>query len=166
MSDEVFSLCLSTSTSQSNNLNIPIYRTAGNLADVSWLVNYDEIFGDKIKEYNFCRVRFNLAQGSATYSWNSQIGYLAANFQSDFNAPTTCMPTILGIIYAQQNQNTQFSDQVYTVSTLNECGVDININSLIGRQILQLKFCNDDSNTPMSNIANDWEIALFFQLYN
>jgi hypothetical protein len=167
MTDEVYSLCLSTSTSQSDKRNIPIYRTASNYADVSWLVNWDEIIPqEKISEYKFCRVRFTLLQGSSTYSWNTQLGYLCANFQSDFNIQTTCLPTILGVLYAQQSQNPNSSDQVYSLTTLDQCGVDININSLRGQQILQLKWCNDDSITPLSNISKDYEISLFFQLYN
>jgi len=168
MTDEVYSLLLSTSTSQSDKRNVPIYRTAGNYADVSWIVNWDQIIPqEKISEYKFCRVRFTLLQGSSTYSWNNQLGILSTNLQSDFTIQTTCLPTILGVLYAKQTDNTiSILEQVYSLTTLDQCGVDININSLRGQQILQLKWCNDDSITPLSNISKDYEISLFFQLYN
>lgn len=168
MSDEVFSLALTSSNTNSNPLNNPILRTAGNYADVSWLVNWDELFGDKIKQYKHCRVRFNLTQGGATYSYNSQMGYLAASFQTDYNANTTCMPTILGMLYPRQTVHSgSVTDlQIYAISTLDECGVDINIESLYGRQYLNLKWCNDDAFTPLANITTDYQIMLTFQLYN
>ena len=59
-SDEIYSLCLSTYSTQPDPRNIPIDRT--NLADVSWRVNWDEIIPqEKLSEYKYCRVRFNLS---------------------------------------------------------------------------------------------------------
>jgi len=168
-SDEVYSLCLTTSNTNSNILNNPIIRTAGNYSDVSWLVNWDEIIPqEKIEEYKYCRVRFNLYQGAyPSYTYNNQLGYLCANFQSNFNAPTTDLPTILGILHTSINPNSGGSETgVYQRSTLDEVGVDININGLKGRQYLQLKWVNDDSYNTISNITKDWEIMLTFQLYN
>jgi len=164
MSEEVYSICLSTYSSQPDTRNNPINRT--NLADVSWRVNWDEIIPqEKINEYKYCRVRFNLAFGPKTLVFNDQLGYLGANFQSDFNANTTCMPTILGVIYPRNNATNVNTTQIITRSTLSEIGVDINLNSLRGQQVLQLKMCNDDAFTPMSNIDLDWTIDLFFTLY-
>ena len=74
--------------------------------------------------------------------------------------------TILGLIYAQQNPNTNTVDQVYIASTLNECGVDIDLQALTGRQFLTIRFCNDDSFSPIANITENWEIMLQFELYN
>jgi hypothetical protein len=164
-SDEVYSLCLSTYPTQPDPRNIPIDRSS--LADVSWRVNWDEIIPqEKLSEYKYCRVRFNLSFGAKTLVWNTQLGYLGANFQSDYNAPTTCMPNILGVLYPQNNPTNAATNQVITRTTLYEIGVDINLNSLRGQQVLQLKMCNDDAFTTMSNIDLDWEIALYFQLYN
>jgi len=164
-SEEVYSLCLSTYSTQPDIRNVPINRS--NLADVSWRVNWDQLIPrEKISQYKYCRVRFHLLFGPKTLAWNTQLGYLGANFQSDFNAQTTCMPTILGVLYPQNNPTNSGGNQVIIRSTLYEIGVDININSLTGQEVLQLKMCNDDAFTTMSNIDLDWEVALFFTLYS
>jgi len=165
--DEIYTITLSTATAQTNRDNIPVLRTAGNYSDVSWLINYDSLFKGRQKLFKFCRVRFNWYQGSSTYTWNNQNGYLAANFASKFNSPTTCLPTILGIVTPSINpNNTGVNPHAFLVSTLNEIGVDVNIDQFQGSQLLQLKFCNDDAFTPMSGITKDYLIFLSFQLYN
>jgi hypothetical protein len=55
---------------------------------------------------------------------------------------------------------------VYTVSTLQEVGVDINLAQLQGRQNLNLRWTNDDGYSLIGNITADWEIMLEFTLYN
>jgi len=167
MNKEVYNLALTTSNLNSNVDNNPIIRTAGNYADVTWLVNFDQFIPqEKLDQYKFCRVRFSFIQGPQTFTWNNQIGYLAINLQSDFNAPTTILPTILGMLYPITDPNTRTADQVYIITTLDQIGVDININSLRGRQFLNIKLCNDDSYSLLANITNDYEICLFFELYN
>jgi hypothetical protein len=165
-SNEIFTLALTTSNTNSNNDNNPVLRIPGNYADVTWNVDWDTLFRGRQSLFKFCRVRFSLYQGTATYNWNAQTGYLAANFSSDFNAPTTMLPTILSLLYAQQTPNTQTTDQCYIVSTLNECGVDINLSALVGRQFLNIKWVNDDAYSLIANIATDWEIILQFELSN
>jgi len=164
-SSENYTLLLTSYRTNSNNDNNPIPFDFS-LNNVTWNVDYDSLFKGRQDLFKHCRVRYSLYQGSQTYSvYSNQVGYLAASFQSSYNGPCF-MPTILGLIYAQQNPNTNTVDQVYIASTLNECGVDIDLQALAGRQCLNIKFCNDDTFSPILNIIENYEIMLQFQLYN
>jgi hypothetical protein len=165
--DEIYSITLTTSNQNSDKNNNPIFRTAGNYSDVSWNINYDALFNGRNKLFKYCRVRFNLQGAAGNYTFNNQNGYLCANFQTNFNSQNTLLPCILGLIYAKTNPNTQDTDlNVYSISTLNDIGVDILPSQLEGIKILNIKMVNDDSLTQISNITKDWEIFLTFQLYN
>lgn len=165
--EEVYTLLLTTSNLNSNKQNNPVLRD--NLANVIWEVDYDTIFRGRQKLFKHCRVRFNLMGAGGTYgSYNAQTGYLCANFATNYNATTTYLPCILGLLWARTNPNTALGSaaSVYTVSTLYEVGVDINLAQLQGRQQLNLRMTNDDGYSLMGNITTDWEIMLEFTLYN
>jgi len=170
--EEVYTLLLTTSNTNTNKANNPVYRNdaSGNLTTEIWEVDYDNLFKGRQKLFKYCRVRFNLMGAAATYaSWVSQTGYLCANFASNYNAPTTNLPTILGLVYPKTNPNTAAggNPQCYIVSTLEEIGVDINIEQLYGRQLLNLQLINDDSFSIIKNVTlNDWTVMLHFTFYN
>jgi len=175
-SEEVYTLLLTTSNTNTNKASNPVYRTdsAGNLSNEIWEVDYDTLFRGRQKLFKHCRVRFNLSGASADYtSYSAQTGYLCANFASSYNASTTGVPTILGLVYPTVNLNTVAGPPTdlypdgYNVSTLDEIGVDINIEQLYGRHLLNLKLINDDSFKPLSNVTdNNWVIMLQFTFYN
>ena len=170
MSNEVYTLLLTTSNTNSNKANNPVYRDpSGNLANIIWNVDYDTIFRGRQQLFKHCRVRFNLMGAGGTYgSYNAQTGYLCANFATNYNAQTTYLPCILGLLWARTNPNTSTGSvaSVYTVSTLQDVGVDINLAQLVGRQNLNLRFTNDDGYSLIGNITTDWEIMIEFTLYN
>lgn len=167
--EEVFTLLLTTSNTNSNKANNPIYRDPlGNLANIIWEVDYNTLFRGRQQLFKHCRVRFNLMGAGGTYNYNAQTGYLAANFATNYNAQTTYLPCILGLLHARTNPNSAVGSavSVYTVSTLQEVGIDINLAQLQGRQNLNLRWTNDDGYSLIGNITADWEIMLEFTLYN
>jgi len=171
---ESYTLLLTTSNTNNNKQNNPVHRadTIGNLSNVTWNVDYDSLFMNRQKLFKHCRVRFNLLGAAENYSsFNAQTGYLCANFASNYNASTTDLTTILGLVYPKTNENTTLAlpalPKGYNVSTLDEIGVDINIEQLYGRQFLNLRLINDDSFSIIKNItSNNWEIMLLFTFYN
>lgn len=164
--EEVYTLLLTTSNLNSNKANNPVLRD--NLANVTWEADFDTLFRGRQKLFKHCRVRFNLMGAGGTYGYNAQTGYLCANFATNYNAPTTYLPCILGLLWARTNPNSALGSavSVYTVSTLQEPGVDINLDQLQGRQNLNLRMTNDDGYSLIGNITADWEIMLEFTLYN
>jgi len=167
--EEVYTLLLTTSNTNSNKQNNPIYRDpSGNLANIIWEVDYDTLFRGRQQLFKHCRVRFNLMGAGGTYIYDAQTGYLCANFATNYNAQTTYLPCILGLLHARTNPNTATGSavSVYTVSTLQEVGVDINLAQLQGRQNLNLRWTNDDGYSLIGNITADWQIMLEFTLYN
>jgi hypothetical protein len=167
--EEVYTLLLTSSNTNSNKQNNPIYRDpSGNLANIIWEVDYDTLFRGRQQLFKHCRVRFNLMGAGGTYTYDAQTGYLCANFATNYNAQTTYLPCILGLLHARTNPNSAVSSavSVYTVSTLQEVGVDINLTQLQGRQNLNLRWTNDDGYSLIGNITADWQIMLEFTLYN
>jgi len=167
--EEIYTLLLTTYNDNTNKANNPVYRDAsGNLANVIWEIDYDTLFRGRQQLFKHCRVRFNLMGAGGTYTYDAQSGYLCANFPTDFNAQTTYLPCILGLLNARTNPNSAAGSaaSVYIVSTLEEVGVDINLSQLVGRQRLNLRMTNDDGYSLIGNITNDWEIFIEFTLYN
>ena len=73
----VSSLYLSTDSI----LTLPINRT--NLANCSWIVDWDSIFHGKT---GLCKVTVNMVskKGAVPDTWNSTVGIMSANFSSNY----------------------------------------------------------------------------------
>jgi hypothetical protein len=169
--DEVYTLMLNTYASNSNANNNPVKRidAGNNITNVTWNIDWNDVFKGRQNIYKHCRVRFHLAQGSGTYTFNAGLCYLASNLPSTYNnSNTTRCSTFLGLLYPQTNPNSNGgASQIYDVSTLNDVGVDISIEQLYGKQYLNLQWLTDDASTPLQTfIQTDWEILLHFTLYN
>jgi hypothetical protein len=146
-----------------NNQIVPINKT--NLNNVSWNIDFNSLFrGQQMKHQN-CRVRFQLNSNTwaaSSTDWNDYLGYLSANLQSQYNAATT-IGTFLGVVSPQDSPTTGTSVHVYSVSTLEQHGVDIIAPTNV--QTLTLQFVNDDSLTLITTIP-EYTILLQFELYN
>ena len=164
----VYSLYLSTAVTSTStsafNPMIPIIDAS--LNNVSWNIDWSNLFKGDDKNYKFCRVRFNLTSesfASAASQWNNLSGYLTSNFSSRFGS--TGQGTILGLVYPQDALTTGSATHIVFVSTMAETGVDINMPSNVNN-ILTLTFMNDNTVTPMSLYNYEYQILLSFELYN
>jgi len=162
-----YTLWLSTLiTSPSSNYVVAI--NSSNLANASWRVDFDNLFGEKASEYKFCRLRFNLAGETFTASvpasndWTNYNGYLSVSLPSSYQACTT-NGTILGIISPTDSPISGTSVHCMLSSTLSECGVDINVPTGVQQVNIQMmSWSNNQFFTTMQNYA----ILLNFELYN
>ena len=164
----VYSLYLSTAVTSAStspfNPIIPVNDPSNN--NVSWNIDWSNLFKGDDKNYKFCRVRFHLTSesfASAANHWNNLSGYLTSNFSSRFGS--TGIGAILGLVYPQNALTTGTGTHVVFVSTMGETGVDINMPSNVNNT-LTLTFMNDDSFTRMSVFDFEYQILLSFELYN
>jgi len=160
---ETYSLLLqSSATASAQNLVRPFPYTNKN--NVTWRVNYDQLFNGRQELFEFCRVRFQLVEGSNVGSTlNQNQGYISASFSTDFNAQTT-NGCILGLIVAQEN-TIGGTDGVFIANGQNDVGVDINHKQLIGVQPLTIQWINS-SGDGMSGITQDYSLEIMFEFYN
>ena len=162
-----YTLWLSTLiTSPSSNYVVAI--NSSNLANASWRVDFDNLFGEKASEYKFCRLRFNLAGETfaasvpASNDWTNYNGYLSVSLPSSYQACTT-NGTILGIISPTDSPISGTSVHCMLSSTLSEVGVDINVPTGVQQVNIQMmSWSNNQFFTTMQNYA----ILLSFELYN
>jgi hypothetical protein len=164
----IYTVYLSTQVSASStsafNPIIPINDLSNN--NVSWNIDWSNVFKGDEKNYKFCRVRYHLISEtfpSAVSAWNNMSGYLSCNLASRFGS--TGIGTILGLIYPQDCFTTGTATHIVIVNTMAETGVDINIPS-VTNNIFTLQFMNDDSLTRMSTFNSEYQILLSFELYN
>jgi hypothetical protein len=129
--------------------------------NVTWLVDYDNLFNGRQQLFDFCRVRFQLLNGYTGYTIASNQGYLSASFPTDFNAQTT-NGCVLGLLIP-------FGPGpgigVYLQNSQNDVGVDICHKQLNGVQPLTIQWINM-SGELMPNVATQTVMELIFELYN
>lgn len=164
----VYTLYLTTlitsSTVSAYNPIIPVNKT--NLYNVTWNIDWSNLFKGDEKNYKFCRCRVYLtsesfAAGGST--WNNLSGYLSCNLPSMFGS--TGQGTILALVNPQDCPTTGTSTHVVIVNTLGEIGVDINIPTNVN-QNFTISFFNDDAQTFMTTYTSEYQILLSFDLYN
>lgn len=159
-SPETYTLTLSSNTLNPAGNGRPL--PFANRNNVTWRVDYDNLFKGRLELFDYCRVRFTLINGSGAYTTNPQQGYLSADFPTNFNAPTTT-GCILGIIVPQANPvGTQ---GVFIVNGQNCIGVDITHKQLTGVQPLTIQWLTTNG-TLMSGLVGGVSIELYFELYN
>jgi hypothetical protein len=94
MDSVVYSLYLNTST-DANRLDY------SNLANVKWLMNWDDLFKGANYEYDKCRLRYSLVSlpvGNGVFQFLNNAGFLQAGFVSNYTS-TANPNTVLGLIY-------------------------------------------------------------------
>lgn len=163
----VYSLFLSTISSPDpvGNQGVPIDRS--NLANVSWNVNWDELFRYENQKYSKCRVKYHLlmrAWTAVATDWNTYMGYLSCNLSSA-QGGFGQYGTLLGPVYPMDNPTTATTSHVMMVNTSSDVGVDVNVPT--GFQNFTLSFNSADLSRGLkiSNL-NDYQIILFFELYD
>lgn len=122
-----YSLYLSTASAVRAPLN------AANLANVTWNINWHEVFGYKTGQ---CNVRVRLVSDSAgSQTWTNWIGSLRANFASNSSNVTNGL--VLGLVRPQNDPVTS-TNTVLEVDTLNATGPTMNIPSNNGTLVISL----------------------------
>jgi len=163
----IYSLYLSTLvTTPVSNYVIPQNKT--NLSNVSWLVDWDNLFRKNNYDYKYCRVRFNLiteaftASSPATLDWAAYSGYVATNLASSYNANTT-NGTILGVIFPTDCPVTGTGTHCILANTCGEIGADIVVPT--GTQQFNIMMIQDNSFSFQESFK-EYSIMLLFELYN
>lgn len=141
------------------------------LANVTWNINWDQLFRYKQSNYTNCRLRFELmsqVKQTAT-TWNITNGYLTCNLPSN-NSATTGVGTPLALLYFsyKRRYGPTTGDPLiatqYLINTTETTGIDIIIPH--GNSTLNVKMMNDDSNTPFVSQLQNYQILFHFELYN
>jgi len=163
----VFTLWLSTHiTTPASNYVVPVNKS--NLANVSWRVDFDNLFKGKQNEYNFCRVRFTVigdlfaASSPASTDWSNYTGYLSISLPTSFQADIV-NGTILGLIYPEDSPVTGTGVHCILNSTMGNIGADLIIPS--GVQQMNVAFMSWLTNQPIATMQN-YSLLLAFELYN
>jgi hypothetical protein len=164
MTSKIYTLYLSTLvTAPVNNLIVPLNKT--NLANVTWMIDFNNLFQGNNSKFRRCTVRHKLIStgwaGSDT-DWESYSGILCCNLPSTF-ASSTNNGTILNIINPQ-TISIGGTRHCYISNTLGyQTGVDINMPS--GVFPVTFSFYNDDALTFINNPnAPDWQMMMQFEL--
>jgi hypothetical protein len=159
----VYNLYLSTQvTSPAGNFIVPLNITAKNNAQ--WMVDFKSLFGEDARKYRRCQVRFHLTSESwvsAGTDWQNYSGYLAVSLPSMFQSNTT-IGTVLGLVNPSDTPTPE-SASCYNVSTLgNQVAADINMPA--DNQLVNIRFCSDDSMSLMASTLPNYQILLSFEL--
>lgn len=162
----IYTLYLSTQvTSPVSSIIVPVNKS--NLANVSWNIDWDNLFRKEQYNYKHCRVRFSLVtdrwtSGAGNTDWDDYQGYLACSLPSSYNAVTT-NGTLLGLIYPTDIYTlTASTEHGYVINNMEELGVDVSMPN--GNSILSIMFLNH--NSRFISITPEYQIMLSFELYD
>lgn len=164
----IYTLYLSTQISAVagvyNNL-VPIDKT--NLANVSWFVNWNDLFKDANQngKYSHCRLRYQLISlTSANLTVANATGYLTLSGVSTNNQSSAVSSTILGMVTPSLSP-AGTTNYYFNMGTLQEQGINVNIPQ--DNSQISVRFYNDDAMSLMvsGNLA-EYTLLLQFELYN
>lgn len=161
----IYTLYLNTALT--NAYSKPIDAT--NLANVTWNINFDDLFGGDSSKYSSCMVRMHLVSdtwASGLTDWSDYAGYISCSLASSFQQQRGQSGTILSLLYPKMGTNTiQASVVSYDVSTLNsDKGVQVNIPKGIFPFTISLRQDNPTSALMNWATAPNWSIFLYFEL--
>lgn len=164
----VYSLYLSTlASSPASNQGVPTNRTNPN--NVTWNINWDDVFRYENYKHKRCRVRLKLQTDSwvgVGTDWTTFIGYLTCNLASatsGFSSYGTVLTTVTPVDVPTSPTNSKL--HCIVLDTTSESGIDVVMPT--GNQNFNLRFNKMalDSGTLTSNVV-DYQIVLFFELYD
>jgi hypothetical protein len=144
-----------------------------NLNQVSWNINFDDLFKGDNEKYKNCRVRYNLISTvwiAGTDEWGAYAGYLTCNLPSSKQLTQSYSGTALGLIYPTRvgglnNGGDYTISNAFNISTLQEGGIDISVPQ--GLQQLQISLVQDNPTGALMTWGTypHWMILLSFELY-
>ena len=169
---KVYHLWLSTrivgSNGNAGNPVIPVSPpiiSSTNVNNVSWQVDWDNLFKGENKKYKRCSVKFQLNSVAFTAvdtDWADYNGVLTCNLQSS-SVGTTTFGTPLGLIYPIANPAPSATNgRVFALNTLGQQqGVEVLIPS--GNTLFSLMWYNS-KNVSLLTTLYDYQIFLQFEL--
>lgn len=160
----VYNIVLSTAADMAQpygNLIKPISNS--NLANVTWLVNWEGLFGQDLLRYKKCVMRYSLiSESNTTLSGTANLGYLSVTGISTNKQIANIPGTFLGIIFPQGAIGT--GNYRFNIGNLTEYeGIEVNMPSSISE--LGVRFYVDSENTLQVNIPH-YVLQLQFHLSN
>lgn len=156
-------LYLSTQvTSPANNLIVPVNKS--NLGNVTWQVNFRELFGNDYGKYKRTVVRAQVLSetwAATNLDVTNRSGYLAVNLPSSSNSTTT-LGTNLMLLYPSFSVTLDNPLAYYNVSSLADVnGVDI--VRPMENQFINVMFVHNDAMTLMTTVP-EYQLLLQFEL--
>lgn len=161
----IYTLYLSTfSTSPTSNQGVPTNKT--NLNNVTWSINWDDVFRMENSKFNRCRLRLKLTTTTWTAGandWIDYLGYLTCNLASRTGGFAT-YGTPIAQVTAMDAPTTGTTTHVIMIDTTNEPGIDVEVP--YGNRDFTLSFNDNDlsQGTRMAGIQ-DYQVFLYFELY-
>ena len=153
------------SSNPTSNQGVPVNKT--NLNNVSWNLNWDDIFRMENRKYRHCRLRIKLQ--SATWSavstdWDTYLGYLTCNLPS-LTSGFASYGTVICPVFPIDCPTTGTTTHCMVLDTTPEQGIDIMVP--VGNSDFTLTFNRADlsSGLRISNIY-DYQVFLYFELYD
>lgn len=137
--------------------------SAGNLANVTWLVNWDGMFGQDALRYKKCILRYKLvSQTSASITPTANTGFLSLTGISTDKQAGNMPATVLGVISPDASPTS--GQNRFNLSTLGDFhGIQVNVPQ--GTSELAVRFYNDDAITFQSNVT-DYIMQIQLYLFN
>jgi hypothetical protein len=166
-SPETYTLSLCSSTSSTTGYYGPLGRTTV-LSNLCWRIDWENLFEGRQNLFDHCRVRFNLVNvnANAALTYNQNIGYLSAEFGTDYNGANTFGQTILGLISVRSPQVSGLTGGAFIVDGRNDIGVDINPQQLTGVQDVFIRLIDAQNKLMTYTSTNNFLLELMFELYN
>lgn len=141
---------------------------------VSWNINFDDLFKGDNEKYKNCRVRFNFISTAWTTGageWDAYTGYLTCSLPSAYQLNRGYSGTALGLIYPTRVgslDNSPTTTNAFSITTLDQGtqgGVDITVPQ--GYQQLQICLVQDNPTGSLMTWGTfpDWQLLLLFELY-
>lgn len=164
MSSKPFHLYLSTYITQpTNNLIVPFDKT--NLQNVTWLLDFNNLFRGENHKYKRCILRHKLISdgwAGADSDWQNYQGIFTCNMPSNCGSATN-NGTLLNNL-APATISTGGTRHYYASNTLDhQCGVEIIMPQ--GSQYVTFSFVNDDTINLINNpLAPNYILILQFEL--
>lgn len=166
----IYTVYLSSyTTSPTSNQGVPTNNTNQN--NVTWNLNFDDIFRMENHKHRRCRLRIKLQSaswGAVSTDWDTYLGYLTCNLPSitgGFGSYGTVIAPVTATETPTGGHAAGTSLHCIVIDTTSEPGVDIVVPT--GNSDFRLTFNRKtlDSGLRISNVY-EYQVFLYFELYD
>ena len=146
---------------------IPTTLTTSNQNQITWQIDWDDLFKGENKKFKRCNLRFKLNSESWTAAggdWESYNGVLCCNLASN-SSGTTTFGTPLSIFAPEDAPTTGTSIHVIQINTLtHQFGADVIVPT--GNSYFTLSWYKQTFLELLSVPVYDYQVMLQFELYD